>query len=237
MEKKKVEIYTDGACNRNPGSGGYGVVMLHGGKRKEMSGGFSLTTNNRMELLAAIVGLEALKYSCEVTLYSDSEYLVNAMTLGWAKKWRRNGWRRNEEEKAKNADLWERLLQLCDNHDVRFIWVKGHAGHRENERCDELARIAAAKPDLPVDEGYDPLQNSVPVEKITQEGQPCRVCQTPVIKKTPNPNRKFNENQKYVYEYYLFCPNCKNMYFTEEAKRILNKTETSIDGLNEELFK
>src|SRR3990172_4969915 len=157
MEKTKVEIYTDGACNRNPGPGGYGAVLLHGGRRREISGGFSLTTNNRMEILAAIAGLEALKYSCEVTLYSDSEYLVNAMTLGWAKRWRQNGWRRNEEEMAKNADLWERLLKVSETHDVKFVWVKGHAGHRENERCDELARITASKPHLPLDQRYYPF--------------------------------------------------------------------------------
>ena len=184
MVKKTIEIYTDGACKKNPGPGGYGVVLIYGDKRKELSGGFSLTTNNRMEILAAIAGLEALKYSCTVTLYSDSKYLVDTMTLGWAKRWRQKGWQRTEEEEAKNADFWARLLELCEYHDVTFKWVKGHAGHKENERCNELARIESARPNLPKDQGYK--TSNATIETITEEGQPCRKCQTPVIKKTPD---------------------------------------------------
>ncbi|MGF1482092.1 MAG: ribonuclease HI [Cyanophyceae cyanobacterium] len=153
-ELKKVTIYTDGACIHNPGPGGYGVVLLYGSHRREISGGFCLTTNNRMEMKAAIVGLEALKTSCTVTLYSDSQYLVNAVEKGWAKRWRSNGWQRNKKEKAKNPDLWEQLLNLCEHHSVRFVWVKGHAGNRENECCDRLAVAAAQQEELPIDPGY-----------------------------------------------------------------------------------
>ena len=153
-EPGKTIIYTDGSCIGNPGPGGYGVVLLYGEHRKEYSGGYRKTTNNRMEILAAIVGLEALKTSCQVTLYSDSQYLVNAMDQGWAVRWRANGWRRNKREKALNPDLWDRLLEICENHDVEFRWVRGHAGDPENERCDRLAFEAARKPGLLVDEGY-----------------------------------------------------------------------------------
>ncbi|SHF34264.1 ribonuclease HI [Desulforamulus putei] len=148
---KHVTIYTDGACSGNPGPGGYGVVMLYKDHRKELSGGFRDTTNNRMELLAAIVALENLKERCSVTLYTDSQYLYNAMEKGWAKKWRANGWMRNPKEPALNADLWERLLKLCEYHHVKFVWVRGHAGNPENERCDRLAVEAAKQPDLPPD--------------------------------------------------------------------------------------
>jgi ribonuclease HI len=150
-----VEIFTDGACRRNPGPGGYGVVLLYESRRRELSGGFRLTTNNRMEILAAIAGLEALKEPCRVRLYSDSQYLVNAIEKGWAARWRAAGWKRNSREKAVNPDLWERLLELCRVHRVEFLWVRGHAGHPENERCDRLATAAADAPDLGVDEGYE----------------------------------------------------------------------------------
>ena len=151
----QIDIYADGACKGNPGPGGYGVVLLYGDHRKELSGGYRKTTNNRMELLAAIVGLEALNERCEVTLYSDSTYLVNAMERGWARKWQANGWKRNKKEKAVNPDLWDRLLQLCEHNSVQFRWVRGHAGNAGNERCDELATTAAARADLPPDEVYE----------------------------------------------------------------------------------
>jgi len=152
---KCVAIYTDGGCMGNPGPGGYGVVLLYGQKRREISGGFRLTTNNRMELMAAIVGLEALRYRCAVTIYTDSQYLAESITKGWAAKWRANGWKRNPKEKAVNPDLWARLLDLCASQDVRFEWVKGHAGNTENERCDRLSVAAAKCVDLPSDEGYE----------------------------------------------------------------------------------
>lgn len=138
-ELKRVEIFTDGACSGNPGPGGYGVVLKYGTARKELSGGEAETTNNRMELMAAIVGLEALKEKCAVTLHSDSKYLIDAINLGWAVKWRENGWMRTKKDKALNSDLWERLLGLVELHEVELVWVKGHAGNPENERCDELA--------------------------------------------------------------------------------------------------
>ncbi|PHJ37315.1 ribonuclease H [Desulforamulus profundi] len=148
---KNVTIYTDGACSGNPGPGGYGVVMLYKDHRKEMSAGFRDTTNNRMEILAAIVGLESLQERCNVTIYTDSQYLINAIEKGWAKKWRANGWMRNKKEPALNADLWERLLKLCERHNVKFVWVRGHSGNPENERCDRLAVEASKQPDLPPD--------------------------------------------------------------------------------------
>ena len=142
-----------------PGPGGYGVLLIFGSHRKEASGGFRLTTNNRMEITAAIRGLELLNQPCRVTLYSDSEYLVRAITEGWARRWQANGWKRNRTDHAANPDLWARLLALCTTHEVEFRWVKGHAGHPENERCDQLATAALQQADLPVDEGYVPGSN------------------------------------------------------------------------------
>lgn len=141
---KKVEVFTDGACSGNPGPGGWGAVLRYNGIEKELSGGEANTTNNRMELSAVIFALKALKEPCEVTLYSDSQYVCNALKLGWAKKWRANGWMRNKKDPALNPELWGELLDLCDKHKVEVIWVRGHAGHPENERCDRLA-VAAAK--------------------------------------------------------------------------------------------
>jgi ribonuclease HI len=156
MEKlKKVTIYTDGACKGNPGPGGYGVVMIYGGHRKELWGGFRQTTNNRMEILAAVEGLSALRQKCAVTVYTDSEYVSNAINQGWAQRWRENGWKRNKKDMAVNPDLWQRLLDLCEKHEVQFLWVRGHAGNPENERCDQLAVEAACQPDLPPDAGYE----------------------------------------------------------------------------------
>lgn len=147
----QVEIYTDGSCLNNPGPGGYGVVLLAGDNRKELSGGYVRTTNNRMEILAVIKGLQALKKPCRVNLYTDSQYVVNAISKGWAKKWQKNNWQRNAKEKAKNPDLWQILLELCEQHQVNFIWVRGHSGNRENERCDRLAFKAAQGKDLEED--------------------------------------------------------------------------------------
>lgn len=152
---KHVTIYTDGGCIPNPGPGGYGVVLLFGEKRREMSAGFRKTTNNRMEIMAAIAGLEALRYPCRVTIYTDSQYLANSIMLDWAAKWRARGWMRNAKEKAVNPDLWERLLALCAMHQVCFEWVKGHAGDVENECCDRLCLAATQREDLLVDEGYE----------------------------------------------------------------------------------
>ena len=153
-EIKTVDIYTDGACSGNPGSGGYGVVMLYNGARKELSAAYRLTTNNRMEVLAVIKALEALKEKCIVNLYSDSKYVVDAINKGWARKWKANGWKKAVKSRAQNVDLWERLLALLDMHEVKFIWVKGHADNIENERCDLLARTAIESGILMEDKNY-----------------------------------------------------------------------------------
>jgi len=151
----RIVIYTDGSSLGNPGPGGYGVVIPSDNGDRELSGGFRKTTNNRMELLACIVGLEQFRSTTAVALYSDSRYVVDGITKGWAKNWRRNGWRKSNGSPALNPDLWERLLTLCDRHNVQFVWVKGHAGNPGNERCDQLATQAAARTDLPSDEGYE----------------------------------------------------------------------------------
>ncbi len=141
---KEVLMYTDGACSGNPGPGGFGTILKYGKHEKEISGGEVITTNNRMELSAVIAGLKALKEPCKVSVYSDSKYIVDAVNLGWAEKWKKNGWKRSNKEPALNIDLWEKLLALINIHKVSFHWVKGHAGHPENERCDALA-VAESK--------------------------------------------------------------------------------------------
>ncbi len=154
-ELKKVTIYTDGGCIRNPGRGGYGVVLIHSERRKELSGGYRRTTNNRMELMAAIVGLRALKTRCDVTLWSDSAYLVNQMRGRIPERWIRNGWRNSDKKPVLNRDLWEKLMAAREPHEVRFFQVRGHAGNTENERCDRLAREAAEEGGLLEDSGYE----------------------------------------------------------------------------------
>ena len=151
---ERIEIYSDGGCSKNPGPGGYGVVIIHDGKRRELSGGYARTTNNRMELMGCIKGLEALEEHCAVTVISDSQYVVNGIAKGWAKAWKKNNWKRRTGERAENSDLWARLLVLCEKHDVRFQWVRGHNGNPENERCDCLAVAMTGKDDLPPDHGY-----------------------------------------------------------------------------------
>jgi len=136
---KHVDIYTDGACSGNPGPGGYGAVLVYNGREKELCGGELQTTNNRMELTAVIEALSALKEPCSVTLTTDSKYVSDGITLGWAKSWKAKGWRKADGKPALNPELWETLLMLLDKHEVEFVWVKGHAGHPYNERCDALA--------------------------------------------------------------------------------------------------
>lgn len=153
--KPKITIYTDGACLGNPGPGGYGIVLKSKSRRGELSGGYRLTTNNRMELMGPIKALQALNQPSLVILYSDSRYVVDAVTKGWAKKWRANGWMRNRKAQAINPDLWALLLDLLEEHEVEFRWVRGHAGDPENERCDRLAVQAAKVRGLPRDEGYE----------------------------------------------------------------------------------
>ncbi len=160
LDQGKVVLFTDGGCDPNPGPGGYGAVLLFRNAegqihRRELSGGFRLTTNNRMELLACIEGLSALKRPLPVIILSDSQYVVNAMTRGWAERWRARDWRRTKNALAENADLWARLLELCENLPVEFRWVRGHAGTPENERCDALATEARQQPNLPADTVYE----------------------------------------------------------------------------------
>lgn len=153
---RDVLIFTDGGALGNPGPGGYGAVILEGDGRRELSGGRRRTTNNRMEMMAVIRALDACEPGRKILLYSDSRYVVDAITKGWAKRWRANNWMRNKTDPAVNPDLWETLLELVDRHDVRFGWVKGHAGVEHNERCDELVRTESAKGSaLPADEGYE----------------------------------------------------------------------------------
>lgn len=135
---KQVKIYTDGACSGNPGPGGWGVILMYGDRKKELSGGEASTTNNRMELIAVITALEALKEPCKVELYTDSKYVADAINQGWLKSWIKRGWKRKDGP-VKNPDLWQRLLPLLEKHMVEFIWVKGHAENPYNNRCDELA--------------------------------------------------------------------------------------------------
>jgi ribonuclease HI len=244
-KKEHVTIYTDGAAEPNPGPGGYGVVLMAGKYRKELSGGFQKTTNNRMELMAVIVALESLKRPCRVTLYSDSKYVVDSVSRGSVLRWKRKNWFRAPKERAKNVDLWKRFLDVYEKHEVQFRWVKGHAGIQENERCDELAVAATQQYDLPVDEGYleelklRPSPASEPTEPFTtpvkttelqrkpstteatpEEGAPCRKCETPLIKK-PTKKTTPKPGQAYCYDWYLFCPGCRTMYMVDAAKRLL----------------
>jgi ribonuclease HI len=149
---RKVTAYTDGACSGNPGPGGYGVILHYDRHEKELSGGFRNTTNNRMELMGAIAALEALREPCEVTVVTDSQYLVNAVEKGWIYGWKAKGWRRSGNDRVLNVDLWERLLKSLGRHKVSFQWIRGHSGHTENERCDVLAVEAASAPGLPEDQ-------------------------------------------------------------------------------------
>jgi ribonuclease HI len=151
----RVAIYTDGGSSGNPGPGGYGAVQIYNGKIKEFTGGFRFTTNNRMELMGVIVALRELEYrELPVTVYTDSSYVVNGITKGWAKKWRSNNWIKPDKQPAVNPDLWGELLDLTSELDVAFVWVKGHAGNALNERCDELAVRSAKQKGLPEDKGY-----------------------------------------------------------------------------------
>ncbi|RYV01567.1 ribonuclease HI [Shewanella sp. OPT22] len=154
-ELKQIHIYTDGSCLGNPGPGGYGVVMNYKQHRKELSGGFVLTTNNRMELLAPIVALESLKEKCDVVLTSDSQYMRQGITQ-WIHGWKKKNWMTSNKKPVKNVDLWKRLDVVAQKHDIDWKWVKGHSGHPENERCDDLARNAAEASPSEIDEGYQP---------------------------------------------------------------------------------
>ncbi|XKM14163.1 ribonuclease HI [Orbaceae bacterium ac157xtp] len=156
---KKINIYTDGSCLGNPGPGGYAAILKYKEAEKVLSEGFFLTTNNRMELLAAIVALETLKQKCDVSIYSDSQYLRNGI-LSWIHNWKKNGWRTANKKEVKNADLWRRLDLAVRDQQISWFWVKGHAGHPENERCDEIAKQAANKPTLHDEEFEKTNQNA-----------------------------------------------------------------------------
>ena len=222
---KEVVIYTDGAAEPNPGPGGYGVVLRYAEHSRELSGGFKRTTNNRMELLAAIVGLEALTSRCSVKLHSDSKYLVDSVAEGSVFRWRDKDWYRTRKQRAKNIDLWRRFLAAYEKHDVQLMWVKGHAGTADNERCDQLAVDAAKGSGLPDDPGYaESAEVSTPtrgtakrfIPKAKKPGDLCRHCETPLVRREP---RKRRERKSYYYEWYLFCEGCGRMYMVEEAKR------------------
>lgn len=150
----QVQLYTDGACLGNPGPGGWAAILMCNKHRKELSGGFSQTTNNRMELMAVIQGLKSLKKSCSVHVYTDSRYIHDALNKGWLSGWQKNGWRTAEKKAVKNQDLWKEIISLTSRHKVKFHWVPGHCGHKENERCDQLAKKAAQGQNLPQDSGY-----------------------------------------------------------------------------------
>lgn len=157
--QKSVAIYTDGSCLGNPGPGGYGTILRYNQHRKELSGGFRLTTNNRMELLAAIIGLESLTSECKVDVTTDSQYVRLGITQ-WLAGWKRNNWRTSQKQPVKNQDLWQRLDAACAKHQVQWHWVKGHNGHPENERCDALARAAAEQQATAIDQAFEQSQAS-----------------------------------------------------------------------------
>ncbi len=239
-EIPKINLYSDGGAEPNPGKGGYGIILSWNGEQKEFYGGFKMTTNNRMELMGVIKGLELLKTKSEVMVYTDSKYVIDGIEKGWAKKWKLNNWYRNKQEKAINIDLWDKLLELIEQHNVKFNWVKGHNGHIENERCDFLASKAINLDNLAEDSGFNSQNNNTTSpkreasnftnskQKIQKAGDLCRKCNTPVVLKTPE-NRKIKEHQTYYFEYCLYCPVCKTVYMVEEAKRSIDSRPLLFD--------
>lgn len=229
-----IELFSDGGAEPNPGKGGFGVILSYKGKQKEIFKGYVLTTNNRMELMGVIFGLEQLKTKSNVQVFTDSKYVIDGITKGWAEKWKKNGWQRKKNIPVINSDLWDRLLNAMAEHNVEFNWVKGHSGHTENERCDALANKGINSKERSEDIGYKPkgpINDKSPKVnhhytkkvKIEHVGDKCRKCGEPVIKKTPR-KKKIKANQSYYFEYYLFCPSCRTMYMTEDGKRkILNE--------------
>jgi ribonuclease HI len=220
---QRVTIYTDGACDGNPGPGGYGAILIKNSDRKEIAQGYRLTTNNRMEIMAVLEALKSLEKPSEVTVYTDSKYVADSINQGWVQTWRESDWVRKGGKRVPNADLWRALLQLIEMHDVEFKWVRGHAGVPGNERADALSYAAIDRMNPIEDEGYLQeleLEQLAP-SKITKAGQPCRKCGTPVVRKTPK--RKRRSNQAYYYEYYLYCPECQTTYMVEDAKREIDQ--------------
>lgn len=230
-EIPNIELYSDGGAEPNPGKGGFGVILSYKGKKKEFFKGYKLTTNNRMELMGVIFGLEQLKTKSNVQVFTDSKYVIDGITKGWAKKWKENDWKRKKDVKAINSDLWDRLLNAISEHSVEFNWVKGHSGHIENEMCDQLASKGIHISEPLDDLGYEPKSDAENEQiniktnygnhkkvKITKVGDECRKCGEHVIKKVPK-KRKIKKNQSFYLEYYLFCPSCKTIYATEDGKR------------------
>lgn len=222
MNLPEVDIYSDWWARPNPGPWWYWIVMKYMWIVKEFSWSSEHTTNNRMELTWAIVWLEKLTKKSKVNLYTDSQYTINWIEKWWAKKWRKNNWMRTKSEKATNYDLWERLLNIVEKHEVKFHWVKWHNWHIENERCDELATEQILKNNWWVVETKEKLIQKVLNEnvdksiKITGEWEACRKCGDKVIKAIPK--KKNTKNKSYYYKYYLTCPSCKTNYFIDEAK-------------------
>lgn len=229
----KVEIFSDGWANPNPGPGWYGLILKCGEHQKDFSQWYKRTTNNRMELMWVIMGLKKLKTKSQVILTTDSQYTINGLQKWWAKKWRENNWFRKWSQKAQNWDLWKILLEEYEKHDVSFNWIKGHTGHPENERCDELATLAMQADNLLVDEWYiedKPSLNSLNNTPLTSplkgemksQFEPawtdCKKCQNPLVIKYPKHTKKTLEKQ-YYYEYYHHCESCKTNYMLEKAKR------------------
>lgn len=233
-----VELYSDWWANPNPGPGGYGIILSCQWITKEFSQGYTMTTNNRMELLWVITGLWKLTKSSKVDVYTDSQYTINGIQKGWAKKWKENNWLRTKSEKAVNYDLWEQLLNVLERHDVTFHWIKWHSWHEQNERCDELATLAMGQDNLEKDSFYlenyyvkqEPKNQTEispeimkivgkwdPNLKVEKQGDPCKKCLTPVEKRIPKHTKKTLQ-KKFYYKYYFTCPNCKTNYMTNEAK-------------------
>lgn len=239
-EIPEIYLYSDGGAEPNPGKGGFGVIMAFKGVKKEFSQGYEMTTNNRMELMGVIYGLERLKTKSIVNIFTDSRYVIDGIEKGWAERWKSKNWYRTRTEKAINFDLWDQLLiTISKQQKVTFNWIKGHAGHPENERCDELAYAALSGSNLLVDSGYQPNnlksdeaggENRIPGSfkniKVNAEGDPCGKCGTNVVKK-PTRKKEIRPGQTYYFEYTLFCPGCKTMYLVDEAKRdIINQDNT-----------
>lgn len=225
-----VYIYSDGWANPNPGPGAYGVLMKCWEHQKDFSQWYKRTTNNRMELMWAITGLQKLKKKSTVILTTDSQYTINGIEKWWAKKWKANNWMRTWSQKAQNWDLWEILLSEVEKHDVKFQWIKWHSGHLENEICDELATLAMQKNDLLIDEWFiekpeeksktkkSSWNQSSLLSKFELTGTDCKKCQHPLVKKYPKHTKKTLTKQ-YYYEYFHHCESCKTNYMLQEAKR------------------
>jgi ribonuclease HI len=239
-EIPEIDLYSDGGAEPNPGKGGFGVIMSYKGRKREFNQGYLFTTNNRMELMGVIHGLERLKTKSIVNVFTDSRYVIDGITQGWAEKWKSRNWFRTKNSKAINQDLWAKLLDLISKQEeVRFKWIKGHAGHSENERCDLLAGFALKGESLLEDTGYcaiekltednseETIQSQSKKMKVENEGDLCRKCSTEVIKRQTK-KHDLKPNQTYYFEYHLYCPSCKTTYMVEDAKRDIKKQENNL---------